>query len=412
MARGRIELVLRPNVLKVCLLTGSLTLFFGLCEVLVRVLLPAPQLVRVMPAPDLGKRLQREHLQETRLSMAHRSGEGGLYVETAAGRRLRSNTLAVIESHRHSGRRIEIRTNSLGYRNREIGPKQGTRILFLGDSITFGDFLPEEETFVRLVETRAQEAGRDWETINAGVGAISLENELSILNETGLGVEPDVVVVGFYLNDFIESQGVYVMRLPKLLERSRLLQYLAHLFPSERFAPSSVRRSERTADLEEWLTDFDRNWPSGKGDFQNDKSAFNELIRRHFSDWGGAWSEHAWARMTPLVVELQRLSRIHEFQLYLVVFPVVEQVVADYVYDYPQQRLNAIGESLEIEVLDLLPVLRQEHRRISQPLFYDGCHHTPAGAALVAKAVHSFLDRHLEESSPDLSSGESGSSNR
>lgn len=401
----------RSHILKWGLVAGSLLVTFGIFELLARLLLPAPQLVRVEPAADLDARLQREHRRETRLSMAHRSGEGGLYVETLAGRRLRSNTIAVIESHRHSGRRIEIRTNSLGYRNREIGPKRGTRILFLGDSITFGDFLPEPETFVRLVETQAREAGSDWETINAGVGAISLENELAILTETGLMLEPDVVVVGFYLNDFIESQGVYVMRLPALLGESRLLQYLAHLFPSERFAPSSIRRSERAADLERWLADFDREWPSRKGDFRNDRSAFNELIRRNFIDWGGAWSEHAWERMSPLFAEFERLSRLHEFRLYLVVFPVVQQVTADYLYDYPQRRLNAVGQSLGIEVLDLLPVLRREHRSSGERLFYDGCHHTPAGAAVVADALHGFLQRDfaLKDAKPTPAASESAS---
>jgi hypothetical protein len=114
----------------------------------------------------------------------------------------------VIENHSLSKRRIEIRTNSLGYRNPEIGEKRGLRVLFLGDSVAFGDFLPEEETFVRLVESKARAEGENWEVINAAVGAVSLENELAILKETGIGLEPDVVVLGFYLNDFLESPGV------------------------------------------------------------------------------------------------------------------------------------------------------------------------------------------------------------
>ena len=39
------------------------------------------------------------------------------------------------------------KTNSLGYRNPEIGPKRGERILFLGDSITLGLALNEADTF-------------------------------------------------------------------------------------------------------------------------------------------------------------------------------------------------------------------------------------------------------------------------
>ena len=66
------------------------------------------------------------------------------------------------------------------YRNREISSKTKPRVLFLGDSITFGDYLPEEETFVRRVETLSANGARPLETVNAGIGAIGLQNALSI----------------------------------------------------------------------------------------------------------------------------------------------------------------------------------------------------------------------------------------
>ena len=52
----------------------------------------------------------------------------------------------------------------------------------------------QEETFVRRVESLAAAAGRKWETINAGVSGISLKNELAILQETGLALEPNIVL--------------------------------------------------------------------------------------------------------------------------------------------------------------------------------------------------------------------------
>ncbi len=199
---------------------------FLLAEGATRLILPPPQTVVIENADGLKERLKRENRREATMDLAGRPDAKGsrLYVITSTGRRLRANTRAVINHHKLSGNTVEIRTNSLGYRNREIGAKKGRRILFLGDSITFGDYLPEEQTFVRRVERLARESGDDWETINAGVGAISLETEMAILKETGLNLQPDVVVVDFYLNDFLNSP--YVLRPHIVFSQEEMARYI------------------------------------------------------------------------------------------------------------------------------------------------------------------------------------------
>jgi hypothetical protein len=99
----------------------------------------------------------------------------------------------------------------------------------LGDSITFANYLREESTYVHLVGTLGAQMGRSWNTINTGVGTIGLANELAILKETGLSVHPDVVVLDFYLNDFQESPGVFMVQPPALLSWSWGARYAALL---------------------------------------------------------------------------------------------------------------------------------------------------------------------------------------
>ena len=98
--------------------------------------------------------------------------------------------------------------------------------MFLGDSITFGLGMPEENTFVRLVEDQARQKGGNWETINSAVKGLGMDAELAILTETGLALQPDLVVLDFYLNDFQESPGIYLTRLPGVLNQSRLAHKL------------------------------------------------------------------------------------------------------------------------------------------------------------------------------------------
>ena len=69
---------------------------------------------------------------------------------------------------------IPVHINSLGLRDREPGPADtGTsRILALGDSITFGWRVRLEDSYPKVIERLLNEAqaGRRWEVINAGVG--------------------------------------------------------------------------------------------------------------------------------------------------------------------------------------------------------------------------------------------------
>jgi lysophospholipase L1-like esterase len=311
-----------------------------------------------------------------------------LYVETPTGMRLRPNARVVVVA-RTSRQTVEIRTNSLGFRGAPIGEKRGLRILFLGDSITEAGYLPEEETFVSRVQQNAREQGRDWETINAGVEGAGLGNEIAILRERGVAVTPDVVVLGFYLNDFDSSPGVYLPAVPQWMEWSRLARYLA--MASAVLLPSATARSFEPVEIdalrEEWVKDF----PVGTGDYRIDRGAFNLVLYKWFFDFGGGWCPHLWTWMQPLFDQFRHLSDVHRFAPAIVMFPVRHQVEADFLYDDPQRRMREVAGRLGIPLLDLLPVLRRAHRSSPQPLFFDHCHTTAYGSRLVANEITKFL---------------------
>lgn len=355
-------------------------------ELLVRVVLPEPPYAVVV---SRGLPEQPRHAPAADVHPALT-----LYYGTRAGRRLRVNADVVVDEHPLSHKRVAIRTNSLGYRNRELGPKAGTRVLFLGDSLTVQDYLPEEETLVRLVEDLARQRGLELETVNAGVGAVGLASELALLYETGLHVAPDVVVINFFLNDFRESGGVSVPALPAVLARSWLIRHLAvaaALYGGAGLRTPVGHDAASAAALPTWLEDFRTSHRPAAGDYRTDRRAFDLLIVQRFGDWGGAWSRGAWDAMVPLFEEFARLAKLHGFRLAVVAFPVRQQVEAQYVYDYPQRRLRGVARRLDIALLDLLPVLRGAGADAAASLFYDHCHHTPAGNRLLAAAVLDFL---------------------
>ena len=354
-----------------------------------RVLLPSPERVTVRAVPDLDDRLARENGDPKKL--AYRGAVNALFIKTPTGRRLRASTEVTIENHYLSHRTIVLRTNSLGFRGPELGDKTRPRVLFLGDSITMAHYLPEEQTFVRLIGGASErDGGPPLETVNAGVGGVGLENELALLRETGLRASPDVVVLEFYLNDVQPSPGVGLVRLPDAFDWSVAARHAANALP-RLFARDD--REVGDAEMEGWLAEIRRRAPAAGGDPGRDPGAFNALVQENYRDWGSAWSDSVWERLDPVLAEFKRQADEHRFRLRVVAFPVEPQVTAAFVSDWPQRRLASAARRLGIPVLDLLPVLRDARARDDAPLFYDVCHHTPAGSAVVADAILEFLRR-------------------
>ncbi len=367
---------------------GSVAVRLGTALVsIVLVLLLAETLLRLFfdPPPRVETQGIQSDYSRVTLELESIPDKGGLYMQSPSGLRLRPNTHAVLRNERLSGRTIDIRTNSLGYRGPEVSTQEGTKILFLGDSITFANYLAEEETFVHLVAVNGAERGHIWNTINSGVGTISLDNELAILKETGLSLAPNVVVLAFYLNDFQESLGVFVREPPGVIASSRVAQHAARAISQTTARLHRYRKQKKL--LAEVRRDLESKLDPGSGDWRQSQRAFDALILANHHDWGGAWSEEAWTTMVPLFEELKRLSDEHGFQLAFIALPVSFQVHAAFVDDWPQRRLAEVAESLGVPMLDLLPA----HRHAKGELFYDSCHHTALGAQVVAEEIADFL---------------------
>jgi hypothetical protein len=101
---------------------------------------------------------------------------------------------------------FHIYINSLGYRGPEIALKKppGTiRILCLGDSLTFGDFVDDHETFPYRLQELFNKGHARTEIVNAGVGGSTVIDQFYFLQKS-VAIEPDVVILTFFLNDLQE----------------------------------------------------------------------------------------------------------------------------------------------------------------------------------------------------------------
>ena len=111
---------------------------------------------------------------------------------------------------------VPVRFNKLGFRDtREyaIEKPPGTfRILVFGDSVTFGHGSVYEHSWPYLLEQRLNAWRPDvaWQVWNLGVPGYNTSQELAYLLEVGPRFKPDLVVIGFFGNDFVDNRPVTV----------------------------------------------------------------------------------------------------------------------------------------------------------------------------------------------------------
>lgn len=132
------------------------------------------------------------------------------------------------------GWETNISINSYGFRGREYSiakPADTYRIIVLGDSITFGNRLAPEENFPAVLEKLYESSGKVVEVLNLGLGGYDTLQEVATLADIGLQFQPDLVILGYCINDIGVASGNvnYIQRLQKYghwIYRSRLAQWI------------------------------------------------------------------------------------------------------------------------------------------------------------------------------------------
>jgi hypothetical protein len=103
---------------------------------------------------------------------------------------------------------VENRINANGFRGNEFQtekPSHVFRMAFLGDSFTFGEGVKFEDTYSEKVSTLLQQKygkqSKVFESYNFGVGGYNTAQEVFLLNKVVLATHPDIIILGYTLND-------------------------------------------------------------------------------------------------------------------------------------------------------------------------------------------------------------------
>ncbi len=120
--------------------------------------------------------------------------------------------------------------NTNGFHDVEIPERdQNTyRIVALGDSFAFG-VVPYEHNYLTLLENQLNRPNRPVEVINMGIPRTAPMDYLALLVAEGLELEPDMVLLSFYIgNDFMETH--------RALNKGRRVHQRSYVLALLRFA--------------------------------------------------------------------------------------------------------------------------------------------------------------------------------
>ena len=272
------------------LLLGSTLVAIALCEAGARLLLPAPQTVKVHGKEDTFEAPGGFDRLDTK---AEKSIDSVVLFGGPHGVRLRPNTRGEIHNHVLSGRDVVIEVNSLGLRYAELGPKAPDefRVLVLGDSITFGDFVLENETWTRQMESLTVGRKKTVRFVNAGLPGAGTAEELALFREIGERVKPDLVLLGMYLNDAQSGSLFFTKKLPDPWAKSRFLTWFADRF---QLLDSRFFRNAFPGEIDpRWRETFRAGRALKTGDMFGTRDGFDFEIYNAYMDFGLGWNPTA-----------------------------------------------------------------------------------------------------------------------
>jgi lysophospholipase L1-like esterase len=109
-------------------------------------------------------------------------------------------------------------------------PDGRIRIMCLGDSITFGNAVNVEDSYPKILERKLKQFHPNCEVISAAVCAWDTYEEADFLKQEGIKYQPDILILGFYINDFAMRHKKMISIEGRVDARPRWLQWLPYKY--------------------------------------------------------------------------------------------------------------------------------------------------------------------------------------
>jgi len=231
--------------------------------------------------------------------------------------------------------------NPLGFRGPafSLKPEGAFRLVCLGDSFTFGEGVRNEDTYPEVAVRLLRKDRRQSDACNLGVGGYNTTQSLGVLERFGFDLKPDVVVLGYTLNDAEPP-----------------------LFQIDSASGQPVRR-DREMSIE---AEADPQKPPGTGIYRlrlaqafwnarHQRKLTQQTINYYLSV--NAPSGEGWIESERALREVISLCRERDVPCIVVMFPLLFELSEDYPFQDIHRRVGEVVTGSDGHFIDLLPAL-------------------------------------------------------
>ena len=392
----------RELLLNLLMLTASLVAIGVLFEVGVRTL--APQTVLT---------LKGLYISDSEVGFRHRPGFVG------HERNPEYDTLVFIDER---GYRVPAEP--------EARAADAYRVVGLGDSFTFGSGVEAEEVYLERIEDLLRDTGspgRPVQVVNAGVGGMGLGNEARLLETDGGVLQPDLVIVGFYVgNDvrdvmcgwdrFVVDRDGFLHWKDEIINR-----YWHPLRPGEIVRDGTLPERQGIQSTGALPIPFKDVLKRNLHSYLFLQRRYDALRARLRPATEGALKEftvfnmealllkkyppeldNAWDQVRGILAQMDAWTHERGARLVIVAIPIGEQIYpamwehtqslygldpTDFDLDKPQRLVSKIGEELGVPVIDVRGALRDAAREGPELYYRKDIHWTPRGHDVAAHEI-------------------------
>ncbi len=254
--------------------------------------------------------------------------------------------------------------NSNGERGKlyPINKSENTlRMIFIGDSITFGYGVSLNESYPYIIEDKLNKIlTKKVESINLAVYAYNTVQQVETLKEKGLKYNPDIVIVGFYIAN---PEGNYT-RL--MTEKDSLHIFLDKL-------PQFILKGIKNSELIYIVYDSFSNL---KNIFKKNKDPLIEIYNKSVDNW---------KTFENSINQLESLSKQYNFKVIFVIHPQL--------YNFEEHKFkyyhNLIKEEIgnKFVVIDMADYYKLYSDKELKVVIQDNVHPNYLGNKIIAEAI-------------------------
>lgn len=294
---------------------------------------------------------------------------------------------------------VEMTTNSDGFRDDEydVENKGGkVRVVSLGDSFTWGWGVEDDEVYMQVAESLLD----GFEIINMGQNGYGTGQQLLLFNRYGKKYSPDLVTVGFVLNDIDDNISGRGKPLFDIVDGNlthseipqqesleiRVKSWLvknSHLFVLANFGYERLSR---------WLKQKFKSSPNGRRQARYPRFAI-DLDEEQ---------DKKWMILEKILNELKRETGSEVLVFYIPNRIQIESDRSEYVdivnapetydIDFPNKKLGEIAERNDVYYVDLVDRLRQEYEDGKKPYFEHDGHFSKDGHQIAGEELANALN--------------------